>query len=137
LASTSLLEGLVWGVRSARHIKDEFQNETDQPTRYYADVPAWQDEGLMDETDPALVRQDWMTIKTTMWNYAGIVRSHRRLERAKADLSYLSHRIEQFYRETKLTDQLIGLRNGLQVAENIVHAALRNTESRGSHFRKN
>lgn len=135
LASTSLLEAIVWGARAARQIRDEIREDT-ETMALYANVPAWHDEGLMEETDPALVRQDWMTIKTTMWNYAGIARSQRRLERARADLSYLSHRVEQFYRERKLTDQLIGLRNALQVAETIVNAARRNPESRGSHFRR-
>ncbi|NIM68378.1 MAG: L-aspartate oxidase, partial [Armatimonadetes bacterium] len=73
---------------------------------------------------------------TTMWNYAGIVRSGKRLERARADLGYLRHRIEDFYQRTKLTDEIIGLRNGIVVALIVVNASLRNTTSRGCHFRK-
>ncbi|HEX2950280.1 MAG TPA: hypothetical protein VHV83_12070 [Armatimonadota bacterium] len=76
-----------------------------------------------------------MTIRTTMWNYAGIVRSSKRLARAIADLSYLAHRIEQFYRETKLTDQLVGLRNAIEVAQIITLAADRNKVSSGAHYR--
>jgi L-aspartate oxidase len=76
-----------------------------------------------------------MTIRTTMWNYAGIVRSSKRIARALADLNYLAHRIEQFYRETKLTDQLIGLRNGIEVAQIIAQAAERNKHSTGAHYR--
>jgi L-aspartate oxidase len=83
-----------------------------------------------------LVIQDWMMIKSTMWNYAGIVRTAKRLQRAVADLSYLAHRVEQFYRETKLTDSMVGLRNGIAAAQIIADAALRNPVSRGCHYRK-
>jgi len=71
-----------------------------------------------------------------MWNYAGIVRTGRRLTRAMADLSYLAHRIEQFYRQTRLDENIIGLRNGVEVAQLVVKAALLNPVSRGCHFRK-
>jgi L-aspartate oxidase len=70
-----------------------------------------------------------------MWNYAGIVRTGKRLTRAIADLSYLSHRIDQFYRETKPTDQLLGLRNAIEVAQLVTAAALRNDTSTGAHYR--
>ncbi len=86
-------------------------------------VADWHDTGLEGSIDPALIVQDWMTIRTTMWNYAGIVRTSKRLNRALADLNYLAHRIENFYRETKLTDQLIGLRNAIEVALIITHSA--------------
>jgi L-aspartate oxidase len=77
-----------------------------------------------------------MMIKSTMWNYAGIVRTGKRLQRAVADLNYLAHRVEQFYRETKLDNRMIGLRNGITCAEIISQAALRNTVSRGCHYRR-
>ena len=75
-------------------------------------------------------------IKSTMWNYAGIVRNAKRLQRAVADLNYLAHRIEQFYRETKLADPLIGLRNGIAAALIVADAARRNPTSRGCHCRQ-
>ncbi|HET6382544.1 MAG TPA: L-aspartate oxidase [Armatimonadota bacterium] len=133
LASTSLLEGLVWGARAAKHMV-EHQPVTPEVTA--ADVRPWHDEGLERESDPALVAQDWLTIRNTMWNYAGIVRTGRRLTRAMADLSYLAHRIEQFYRQTRLDENIIGLRNGVEVAQLVVKAALLNPVSRGCHFRK-
>lgn len=133
LASTSLLEGVVWGARAAEKI---IQTGVTLPTWTKTEIPPWQDIGLEEDVDPALIVQDWATIRTTMWNYAGIVRTTKRLERAQADLEYLSHRIEQFYRKTKLTDSLIGLRNGIQVALIVINAALLNRVSRGCHFRK-
>ena len=64
------------------------------------------------------------------------MRTGKRLDRAVADLSYLEHRVEQFYRETKLADQLVGLRNALTVAQLVADAAQRNPVSRGCHYRK-
>jgi L-aspartate oxidase len=134
LASTSLLECLVWGYKAGMHIAETIKGEK---MKDFSSIPLWEDTGLEEEVDPALIYQDWVDIKTTMWNYAGIVRTTKRLERAKADLDYLRHRIEQFYRRTKLTDNLIGLRNGILVALIVIHAALRNKKSIGCHYRRN
>jgi L-aspartate oxidase len=132
LASTSLLEALTWGVKAGEDAAKSAREDGEGRFRLVAD---WHDADLTETIDPALVVQDWMTIRTTMWNYAGIVRTTKRLVRARADLNYLEHRIEQFYRETKLTDQLIGLRNAIEVALIITTAALRNTHSIGAHYR--
>jgi L-aspartate oxidase len=132
LASTSLLEALVWGTR-AGHSIGERGVTGEKPD--FDHIAAWHDVGLTEEVDPALIIQDWSAIKNTMWNYAGIVRSGKRLDRAVADLGYLEHRIEQFYRETKLSDDIVGLRNAIQVALMVSDAARRNPESRGCHYR--
>jgi L-aspartate oxidase len=89
-----------------------------------------------EEIDPALILQDWLTIRSTMWNYAGIIRTRKRLERAKADLEYLRHRIEKFYQEAPMEASVVGLKHGIQVALMITHAALANPVSRGAHFIK-
>lgn len=133
LASTSLLEGLVWGYQAA---SDILSDEVKIPEFLPKEIPPWEDKGLDEEVDPALLIQDWTAIKSTMWNYAGIVRTTSRLERALADMEYLEHRIDRFYRRTKLTDNLIGLRNAIQVALIVIRSALRNRVSRGCHFRK-
>lgn len=133
LASTSLLECVVWGYRAGRDIAKTVDKKKNND---YSSIPPWHDTGLEEEVDPALIYQDWVDIKTTMWNYAGIVRTSKRLERARADLDYLRHRIEQFYRRTKLTDNLIGLRNGILVALIVINSALRNKKSMGCHYRK-
>lgn len=134
LASTSLLEGLVWARRAADDIAKTLLSSPPPDFKKWA-VPEW-DEGMVtEEIDPALILQDLNTIRSTMWNYVGIVRRKKRLERAVKDLQYLKHRIEDFYRQTKLTDDLIGLRNSTQAALVIAAAALRNQESRGCHYR--
>lgn len=132
LASTSLLEALTWGHRAGDDAVQSIRANGQPPFDRVAD---WKDSGLTEQIDPALIVQDWATIRSTMWNYAGIVRTTKRLARAIADLGYLAHRIEQFYRETKLTDVLIGLRNGIEVAQIIALAADRNPTSTGAHYR--
>lgn len=130
LASTSLLEGLVYGSRAGMHIA---QNREEFPMPDRENVREWILES--EEVDPALIAQDWMTIKQTMWNYVGLVRSGRRMERALRILRGLQFDVETFYRRAALTDQLIGLRNGAQAALALTHAALRNKTSRGGHYR--
>jgi L-aspartate oxidase len=133
LASTSLLEGLVWGTRAAQDIASHFD-----PALPYEqeDIHPWYYPEREEEIDPALVNQDWLTIRSTMWNYAGIIRTRKRLERAKADLEYLRHRIEKFYKEAKMDPKVVELKHGIQVALMITHAALANPVSLGAHFRK-
>jgi L-aspartate oxidase len=129
LASTSLLEGLVWGANAARDVARAI--ETPRPN--LADVAPWVME--TEEVDPALLKQDWMTIRQTMWNYVGLVRTERRMSRALRILRGLQYDVETFYRRAALTDELIGLRNGAQTALALIHAALRNRQSRGTHYR--
>jgi L-aspartate oxidase len=133
LASTSLLEGLVWGTLAARYISGHF----DAAFPYKkSEIHDWHYPEREEATDPALINQDWLTIRSTMWNYAGIIRTTKRLERAKADLDYLRHRIEKFYREAAMDIKIVGLKQGIQVAQMITHAALANPVSCGAHYRQ-
>lgn len=129
LASTSLLEGLVWGDRAARHISEHRRDPIDD-----ARVPGWVNRGDY-PPDPALIEGDMTTIRNVMWHYVGLVRTGDRLHRAQRELRHLWHEIEDFYRVTQLNDQLIGLRNAVQVARLVTYAALRNKSSRGAHYR--
>jgi len=132
LASTSLLEGLVWGKRASQHIASHFDPAMPDP----GDIHDWYYPEKDEEVDPALINQDWISIKSTMWNYAGIIRTSKRLERAKADLDYLRHRIEKFYKEAKMDEKIVGLKHGIQVALLITYAALGNPHSIGAHYIK-
>jgi L-aspartate oxidase len=97
------------------------------------DVIPWEVEH--GEVDPALIKQDWTTIKMTMWNYVGLVRARRRLTRALKILRELQFEVEDFYRRARVSDDIIGLRNGVQTALAVTHAAYRNRVSRGGHYR--
>jgi len=133
LASTSLLEGLIWGARASRAIASHFDPESPYKE---GNIHEWYYPKKEEEIDPALINQDWLSIKSTMWNYAGIIRTRKRLERATADLDYLRHRIEKFYKEAKMDAKVVGLKHGIQVAQLITYAALNNPVSRGAHFIK-
>ncbi len=136
LAATSLLEGLVWGTRAGRKIAERIRASGPNAAAAPADVHEWYYPGHEEPIDPALIQQDWLTIRSIMWNYAGIIRTPKRLERAKADLEYLKHRIERFYREARMDASLVGLRHGIEVALMITHAALANPVSLGAHYVK-
>jgi L-aspartate oxidase len=132
LASTSLLEGVVWGDRAARQIK---RTSVDRPAVDPDTIPPWQPAGN-DIPDPALVSQDMSSIKNIMWNYVGLVRTVHRLRRALHELRNLESEIEQFYRVTRLTDGLIGLRNAVRTAVIVTAAAWENKRSMGCHYRE-
>ena len=136
LASTSLLEGLVWGNRVAENIETQFKTGDLQSIPVWDDVPPWDESGLTTESDPALIQSDMQTIQNIMWHYVGLVRSAERLSRALRDLRRLWNEIETFYRKTKLSDELIGLRNAVEAAQIVALAARHNRQSRGAHFRK-
>ncbi|MEM7801822.1 MAG: L-aspartate oxidase [Chloroflexota bacterium] len=131
LASTSLLEGLVWGDRAARQIlKDLPSIQAPEPCV----TPAWQDTG-MEDADPVLIAQDMYTIQQTMWHYVGLARTTARLARALRELRHLETEIEDFYRRANLTDQLIALRNAVRTALIVSRAAWSNKKSSGCHYR--
>jgi len=132
LASTSLLECLVWGYRAAQHVTSAI---VDLSSPKAEDIPHWQDTGL-EPPDPALISQDMSSVKHIMWNYVGLVRTTPRLERAMSELRNLGIEIERFYRATRLTDGLIGLRNAVRCAIIVTSAAWENKKSIGSHYRR-
>jgi L-aspartate oxidase len=139
LASTSLLEGLVWGERAAQHMLRNL-TQTDvsagrSSLEAVDNIRPWRDDGVED-ADPALISQDMSSIKHIMWNYVGLVRTAPRLERALRDLRELETEIEQFYRKTRLSDELIGLRNAVRTALIVANAAWQNRTSMGCHYRE-
>jgi len=134
LASTSLLEGMVWGHRAADHIEKALNEQMPAiPTR--EEVPPWDESNLTRESDPALIQGDMQTIQNIMWHYVGLIRTGERLARAIRELRHMQNEIETFYRKTKLSDGLIGLRNAVEVALIIAQAAQHNRQSLGCHYR--
>lgn len=131
LASVSLLEGLFFGWRAGT---DAARNAVPVGERLRRSIPDWVEPASSEEFDPVLIQQDMLTIQSTMWNYAGVIRTRKRLVRAFADLNYLRHRVEQFYREARLSRSVIELRNATLAAHVIVAAAYSNGTSRGCHF---
>ncbi len=132
LASTSLLEGLVWGARAAEAIR---AGEPRAGVRE-SSVPLWDDSGLTYDADPALIQGDLHTIRSLMWHYVGLLRNEFRLARALRELRNLASNIEDFYRKARLTDALIGLRNAVTTAVIVAASARQNPVSRGCHYRE-
>lgn len=132
LASTSLLEGVVFGKRTAKYIIDHKKELLDMQI---PDVPDWIDTGIIDTVDPALINQDWNLLKNIMWNYVGAVRSGKRLRRATIDLNNLKEDIEDFYRDTKVNKAIVELRNAVQTGLIVARQSLSNRESLGAHYR--
>lgn len=132
LASTSLLEGLLWGDRAGRDIASSAPVDR----RTEDDVPAWEDVRDSALADPVLVYRDRRMIQNIMWLYVGLSRSTRRLGRALRDLNHIWEEIDHFYRASRLSDDLIGLRNVAQAAWVVTRAAWHNRQSRGAHYRE-
>jgi L-aspartate oxidase len=128
LASTSLLECLTSAKFTAlADINDIRNNKFRLP-----EPRAWK--SPRHHADPTLVQQDLNLVRQTMWNYAGIVRSEKRLARARRILLELREEVQSFYRDCYLTPELIELRSAVQTALLVVHAAALNPDSKGCHF---
>ncbi|MBL93267.1 MAG: L-aspartate oxidase [Myxococcales bacterium] len=126
LASTSLLECLVWGYLAG-------QKAGDNDTRLgFPEFTPWRYES--GNIDPALVAQDWQTLRNIMWNYVGLVRTPHRLARAEKMLRELLLEVEEFYKKATLSDSVMGLRHGIQTALAVTLSAAKAKVSRGSHY---
>ncbi|MBO4301621.1 MAG: L-aspartate oxidase [Desulfovibrio sp.] len=135
LASTSLLEALVWGMDCGTDLVHRIRKERGLSRQLADAIPDWQHEGNERLDDPALVAQDWATIRNTMWNYVGIARTEARLRRAFEDMRDLVRHIHDFYKRTRITRRLVELFHGAQTAYSITQAALRNRTGIGCHHR--
>jgi L-aspartate oxidase len=135
LASTSLLECLLWGWSVGHDIGKRAGRKIVLGRRLIDSIPDWVSPGSNRNEDPALIAQDWATIRNTMWNYVGINRSSSRLKRAFEDLRELNKHIHDFYRETPLSKAIVDLFHGCQASYTITIAAMQNRRSLGCHYR--
>lgn len=135
LASTSLLEGLLWGWSAGQDIAGRYDRQSMLSRRLIDAMPDWVKLGQDENEDPALIAQDWSTIRHTMWNYVGISRTEARLNRAYDDMRNMHKHLQEFYRKTPLSRELINLFHGAYSAYIVTLAAKRNHESKGCHFR--
>jgi len=129
LASNSLLECLVFSQSAAEDILS-------QPEKPVPTLPYWDESRVTDADEEVLITHTWDELRRSMWNYVGIVRTDKRLSRALHRIHMLRNEVHEFYSNFKISNDLIELRNLLQVAELIVRSAMERKESRGLHFSK-
>ncbi|MEC8849293.1 MAG: L-aspartate oxidase [Pseudomonadota bacterium] len=129
LASNSLLECLVFGESAAHHILSQ-----PAPGHIGAALPNWDDSQVTDSDEEVVVAHNWLELRTFMWDYVGIVRTNKRLERALHRVRLLADEIADYYVNFRVGPDLLELRNLVVVAELIVRSAMQRDESRGLHY---
>ena len=129
MASNSLLECFVYGMSAAKHIQENFKADQSVP-----EVPAWDDSQVTNPDEDVVILQNWDELRQTMWNYVGIVRTTKRLERALHRIEMLKKEITEYYQDYQVSKNLIELRNLVMVSEMIVRCAMQRKESRGLHY---
>jgi L-aspartate oxidase len=127
LASNSLVECMVFARAAAEAI-------VDAPAFSRAELPTWDDSRVTDADETVVISHNWDELRRFMWDYVGIVRTNKRLERAAHRIALLAGEIHEFYAHFHVTRDLLELRNLVQVAELIVRSAQARRESRGLHF---
>ena len=129
MASNSLLECLVFAAASANAI-----NQNNPPSVPTDPIPAWDESRVTDSDEEVVVSHNWDELRRFMWDYVGIVRTTKRLERAQHRIELLQQEIAEYYSHFRISNNLLELRNLAQVAELIIQSALQRKESRGLHY---
>ncbi|CAG69349.1 L-aspartate oxidase [Acinetobacter baylyi] len=129
MASNSLLECFVYGLSAAEDIQQKFEQDFNLPN-----IPEWDDSQVTDADEDVVILQNWDELRSTMWNYVGIVRTTKRLQRALHRIEMLKREITEYYQDYRVSKNLIELRNLVLVSEMIVRCAMQRKESRGLHY---
>jgi L-aspartate oxidase len=129
LASNSLLECLVFSQAASRSIRKNLDRDCSIP-----DIPQWDESQVTDPDERVVVSHNWDEIRRFMWDYVGIVRTSKRLQRARNRIQMLQDEIEEFYSQFRVDNNLIELRNLAVIADLTIRSAQSRRESRGLHY---
>ena len=130
LASNSLLECLVYAKSAAEDIARTIDRETSKEV----EIKEWDESRVTNSDENVVLNHNWMELRRFMWDYVGIVRTDKRLERAANRINLLKQEVHEFYSNYRINSDLIELRNLINVAEAIVRGAQERKESRGLHY---
>lgn len=130
MASNSILECLVFAQAAAKRIISKKHRRYQSPSQ----LPAWDESKVSDSDEAVVIAHNWHELRHLMWNYVGIVRTSKRLERAKRRIQLLKQEVKEYYTNFKVNSNLLELRNLITVAELIIESAIRRKESRGLHY---
>jgi len=129
MASNSLLECIVYGRAASRDILERLAS-TEMPTA----LPNWDESQVTDSDEDVIISHNWDELRRFMWDYVGIVRTSKRLQRAKHRVDLLLAEIHEFYSNYRVSRDLLELRNLAVVADLIIRSAMQRNESRGLHY---
>ena len=129
MASNSLLECIVFAFAAAKDIIAKLDI-----THMPKPLPHWDESRVTDSDEEVVVSHNWDELRRFMWDYVGIVRTDKRLERAQRRVDMLKNEIDDYYGNFRVTNDLLELRNLVQVAELIIQSAMKRKESRGLHY---
>jgi L-aspartate oxidase len=130
LASNSLLEAVVFAHRSYARVTDLLPHIKDEPLT----IPPWDPKSATESNESVVVSHNWDEVRSSMWNYVGIVRTDKRLSRARRRIEMITQEIMEYYWNFKITRDLLELRNITTVAKLIIECAQQRKESRGLHY---
>ena len=137
MASNSLLECIVFGHATSKDIIRQSESESSPETNTVKDsitIPEWDESRVTDSDERVVINHNWDEIRRFMWDYVGIVRTTKRLKRARSRMQLLLSEIQEYYSHFRVTADLIELRNLAIVADLIINSALQRHESRGLHY---
>jgi L-aspartate oxidase len=129
MASNSLLECFVFAMSAAEHIMS--QSDLEAP---YMDIPPWDESQVTNSDEDVVISHNWNELRHFVWDYVGIVRTDKRLQRARRRIQLLQQEVTEYYSNYRISNDLLELRNLIVVAELIVRSAIRRKESRGLHY---
>jgi L-aspartate oxidase len=129
LASNSLLECIVYASSAAKHIVSH-----NHPLGELPEIPAWDESQVTNSDEDVIIAHNWDELRRFMWDYVGIVRTNKRLQRAKHRVDLLQQEISEYYSNYKVSRDLLELRNLAVVSDLIIRSAMQRQESRGLHY---